>query len=179
MIHVTPQQLKAIMPQCPQPIEWTAALQPAMIRFGIAENKERVHRFLAQIAVESGELTRLDENLNYTAERLMEVWPKRFPTLIAAVQYQRAPHKLANFVYANRLGNGPIESGDGWRFRGRGPKMITFHDNYAWLSKELQMPLVDCPDQLQTKYAGSLAAALFWNANGLNELADDTLDDDQ
>lgn len=179
MYQLRPEQLKAVMPKCADPINWTAALQPAMNRFGISANKERVQRFLAQIAVESQELTRLEENLNYSADRLMAVWPKRFPTREIAIRYANKPHALADFVYANRMGNGPPESGDGWWFRGRGPKMITGRSNYVWLSRELEMPLVACPDQLLTKPTGCLAAALFWSVNGLNELADDTPDDDQ
>jgi putative chitinase len=179
MLQLTSDQLRKIMPRCANPDAWTAALQPAMHRFGVAANKERVHRFLAQVAVESGELTRLEENLWYTPERLMQVWPKRFPTLAAAEPYARAPHKLANYVYANREGNGGPASGDGWRYRGRGPKMITFSNNYAWLGKELQLPLVQCPDMVLTKSVGALAAALFWSERGLNELADDLPDDDQ
>jgi putative chitinase len=179
MILLTPEQLKAVMPRCPDPEGWTVALQPAMIRFGISANVERMHRFLAQIAVESGELTRLEENLNYTAERLVEVWPNRFPNLAAAVPYARAPHKLANFVYANRMGNGSPASNDGWFYRGRGPKMLTGKDNYARMSRKLEMALLQCPDQLLTKYAGCQVAACFWSENGLNELADDLPDDDQ
>ncbi len=179
MYSLRPEQLKAVMPRCANPIGWVEALQPAMDRFGISANKERVQRFLAQIAVESMELTRLDENLNYSPKRLMEVWSKRFPTIEIANQYGHNPQKLANFVYANRMGNGGPESNDGYWFRGRGPKMMTGRKNYTWLSKELQLPLVQCPEQLLTKTVGSLAAALFWTENGLNELADDTVDDDQ
>lgn len=179
MYPLRPEQLKAVMPRCADPINWTAALQSAMNRFGISANKERVQRFLAQVAVESAELTRLEENLNYSADRLLVIWPKRFPTREFATQYANAPHKLADYVYANRMGNGNPESGDGWRFRGRGPKMVTGKDNYSWLSKALQMPLTTCPDQLLTKPAGCLAAALFWSEKGLNELADDLPDDDQ
>lgn len=179
MYRLTPEQLKAVMPHCVAPIEWTAALQPAMDRFGISKDKERVQRFVAQIAVESAELTRLEENLSYSAERLVVIWPKRFPTREFAVNYAHAPHKLADYVYANRMGNGGPESGDGWKFRGRGPKMVTGAENYRRLAKALQLPLVECPDQLLTKATGCLAAALFWNERGLNELADDTPDDDQ
>jgi putative chitinase len=179
MYQLTPEVLKALMPRCVDPAGWTPALQAAMNRFGISSNTERVRRFLAQIAVESGELTRLEESLNYSAERLLVIWPKRFPSREFAVNYAHAPHKLADYVYGNRMGNGPPESGDGWKYRGRGPKMVTGADNYRWLGKELQLPLFDCPDQLLTKATGCLAAALFWNEKGLNELADDTPDDDQ
>lgn len=178
-MQLTSEQLKAVMPRCQSPAGWVIALQPAMDRFGISKNKERVQRFLAQIAVESQELNRLEENLRYSAERLAEVWPSRFKNRESATPYAFAPHALANFVYANRYGNKGPESGDGWRFRGRGPKMITFSDNYAWLAKELQLPLLQCPEMLLVKTHGASAAALFWSEKGLNELADDLPDDDQ
>lgn len=178
-MKLTTEALKAIMPLCLHPEPWALELQAAMDEFEISANKERVQRFLAQIAVESLELTRLDENLRYSAERLTAVWPKRFPTITAALPYANNPHKLADFVYANRVGNGGPESGDGWRYRGRGPKMITFRDNYAWIGKELGLPLLDCPEMLQTKKNGARSAAVFWARKGLNALADDLPDDDQ
>ena len=89
-------------------------------RFRISANSLRLHFFLAQIGHESGGLTIMAENLNYRAERLVAVWPKRFPTVDSARPFAGNPQGLANKVYAKRMGNGPESSGDGWRYRGRG-----------------------------------------------------------
>ena len=94
---VTAEILKKIMPQCANPDQWVDPLNQAMGRFEINTN-ERAAAFLAQIAHESGQLNRLIENLSYSAKRLMQVWPKRFPTLAKAKKYERNPEKLANFV---------------------------------------------------------------------------------
>lgn len=168
---ITAEQLALGMPRCPSPAAWADALNVAMDRF-LINTSNRVAEFLGQVAVESSELTRLDECVNYRAERLVVVWPTRFPTLADAAPYAGNPHKLADHVYANRGGNGDEASGDGYRYRGRGPIMITFYDGYAHLQKVLQMPFLNCPDMLCTKGPGALAAALFWSDNKLNALAD-------
>lgn len=168
---ITPTQLLSGMPRCPNPQAWADALNVAMDRF-LINTSSRIAEFLGQIAVESGELTRLDESLNYKAERLVAVWPTRFPNVEAAAPYAGSPYKLADHVYANRGGNGDEASGDGYRYRGRGPIMVTFKDGYAHLQKVLQMPFLNCPDMLCTKGPGALAAGLFWSDNKLNVLAD-------
>lgn len=167
---ITAAQLKAVMPNCQNPEGWEAPLNCALGR--ISSDLDSVAAFLAQIAVESAELTRLTENLNYKPDRLVAVWPSRFPTVAAATPYAGNPHALANHVYANRLGNGDEASGDGWEFRGRGLIMVTFRGNYEKLQKELGFPLVSCPDILCTKGPAALAAAQFWNDNKLNFLGD-------
>ena len=96
MPELTPDQLAAIMPACPDAEAWTPALNSAMERFEIA-TAERMAAFLAQLAHESGQMKRLAENLNYSAQRLMQVWPARFPTLDKALQYERNPQKLTNY----------------------------------------------------------------------------------
>src|SRR5512137_2791546 len=111
MPELNASQLSRIMPACPKPDQWSQALNKAMARFDIS-NSQRMAAFLAQIAHESGQLSRLRENLNYSAARLMQVWPKRFPILQQARPYERNPEKLANCVYAGRLGNGDEASGD-------------------------------------------------------------------
>jgi putative chitinase len=170
-------QLKAGMPTIKEPGGWVEPLNQALERFNITTTP-RIAAFLAQLAVESQELNRLDENLNYTPARLTAVWPKRFPTVEAATPYAGNPHKLANFVYANRGGNGDEGSGDGYRYRGRGAIMVTFHDGYAKVQKALGVPCLNCPDMLQTKTYAALSAALFWSDNELNFLADHDTESD-
>jgi putative chitinase len=126
----------------------------------------RIQHFLATIAVETAGMTDLDENLNYRAKRLVEVWPKRFPTIEKAQPYANNPEKLANFVYANRLGNGNSASGDGWRFRGGGMIQTTGRENYRACGYE------DNPEDLREPDGGFLAAVDYWTDHGLNRIAD-------
>lgn len=173
-------QLRAIMPRCASPDLWADALNSAMRMYGIDANADRVEMFLAEIALESDELARLSESLSYSADRLMQVWPKRFPAREIANKYANNPHALADYVYANRMGNGDEASGDGWTFRGRGPIQITGKANYqAFADSILEPSVMQCPDKLCTKQYGALSAAWFWKTHGLNELADDNVGDDQ
>ncbi len=180
MFVITPDQLRAAVPRCPKPDMWAAALNEGMLLYGIAADRDFMVEFLAQCAHETADFTRLEENLNYTAERLMDVWPSRFPSLTVAVPYARAPHKLADFVYANRMGNGDVASGDGWNYRGRGVPMITGRANYVRVSRLINDPgLVGCPDRLCVIATAALAGAAWWAADTrLNKLADDLPDDD-
>src|SRR6267143_29656 len=105
---ITEAIISAVMPKCPDVAAWVAPLNSAMSRFDITDGR-RAAAFLAQVAHESSELTHLIENLSYSAATLMQVWPRRFPTLKKARTYERNPEKLANYVYASRLGNGDEE----------------------------------------------------------------------
>jgi putative chitinase len=174
---ITESQLKQIMPGCTTPAGWIEPLIEATNRFQI-DNNARLAAFLAQIAVESRQLSRLVESLYYKAERLMEVWPARFPTLAIAQPYENQPQKLANFVYADRLGNGNSASGDGWTFRGRGIMQITGRSNYRDVAKNIGLPTLESqPDLLAQPPAAALSAAYFWKSKGLNEFADQQTDD--
>lgn len=177
MPELTSSQLSAIMPACPDAESWTAALNVAMAQFDIT-TACRMAAFLAQLAQESGQLTRLAENLNYTASRLMQVWPARFPTLDKARLYERNPEKLANYVYAKRLGNGDETSGDGWRYRGRGLIQLTGRGNYRSAALGIGQPLEEQPELLEQPGPAALSAAWFWKSHGLNELADDRNEDE-
>ncbi len=176
MADVTESQLKQIMPKSKEPQLWTPSLNKAMERFEI-NNPSRVAAFLAQIAHESRELNVLAENLNYSAAGLMRVWPNRFPTIEKAMEYERNPEKLANYVYAKRLGNGDTNSGDGWRFRGRGLVQVTGRGNYRSIGQAIGLALEASPELLQQPDAAALSAGYFWRSRGLNELADDRNDD--
>ena len=133
----------------------------------------RVAAFLAQCHVESAGFARLSENLSYgSAERLCAVWPSRFRGLAAARPYVRAPERLANRVYAGRLGNGAEASGDGWRFRGRGLKQLTGRANYSAAGQALGRPYLEQPDLVARPHDAVRTACWFWRANGCNALAD-------
>jgi len=167
----TDTQLKQIMPSCTKADVWTQALNDALDRFEI-DTPARTAAFLAQIAHESGELRRLVENLSYSADRLRQVWPKRFPTIEQAKAYEHNPQKLASYVYANRLGNGDEASGDGWKYRGRGLIQLTGRDNYRNVGQALSLPLEAQPELLEQEAGAALSAAYFWKSRGLNGLAD-------
>jgi putative chitinase len=149
-----------------------------MEKFGIRD-REDIAAFIAQLMVESGELNRVVENLSYSTKRLREVWPKRFPDDRTAMRYANNPQALANYVYANRIGNGNEASGDGWRFRGRGPIQTTGRANYLQLERALGIPVTRKPELLETQALGALAAAKFWYDNKLTSLALDIAGDDQ
>jgi putative chitinase len=169
--------LQRVFPDCRQPAAWASALNPALRKYSI-DSPERVASFLAQTGYESGQYNKLDENLRYTtAARLMKVWPKRFPTVAAASAYIDNPIKLANLVYANRMGNGEVQSGDGYRYHGRGLIQLTGRSNYSAAAKALGLDLLNHPDLLLQPQAASMSAAWFWQTRGLNELADDRTDD--
>lgn len=140
----------------------------------------RAAHFLAQVAHESGSFKFKSENLNYSKESLVKVFPKYF-TAASAEAYHRQPEKIANKVYANRMGNGDEKSGDGWKFKGRGYIQLTGKDNYKQFSQDIKDNKVyDNPDIVaDDEYAG-LSAIWFWNRNGLNKIADtDNLRDDK
>jgi putative chitinase len=166
---ITAGKVTAVMPQA-RP-GWADAMASAMQDWGITGG-DNAAMFLAQIAHESAGLTRLAENLNYSASRLTAVWPSRFPTIASAQPYAHAPAKLANRVYSNRMGNGPEASGDGWRYRGRGPIQITGRANYAAASEGIQTDLLLHPDRVNADPPiGSRVACWFWVKNGLPQLA--------
>ena len=164
--------LRQVMPRAP--VGWLEALVEEAPKWGI-DTVIELASFAAQLAHESVEFTRLEESLNYSAERLMQVWPKRFPTIEAASLYARQPERLANFVYASRLGNGLPASGDGWTFRGRGPIQITGRQNYMHCAFDIGQPVDRQPELLLTPRIGILSACWFWRVNDI-DLHDDDLE---
>ena len=129
--------------------------------------------FLAQCGHESGGFTAFSENLNYSAKGLRTVFPKYFPDDSVANAYERNPEKIANKVYANRMGNGPESSGDGWKYRGRGMIMTTGKDNYTEFSKYSGLDAVNNPDSLSSYMSVAIKSAIwFWNKNKLNSYCD-------
>ncbi|HBO1552500.1 glycoside hydrolase family 19 [Pseudomonas aeruginosa] len=174
---ITEQQLLQIFPNAgPQAGFFVPALNVAMKRFGIT-SPVRVAAFLAQIGHESAQLTRLVENLNYSAQGLAAIWPSRYrgadgqPNALAQ-RLARNPQAIANNAYAARNGNGDEASGDGWRFRGRGLLQITGRSNYRAAGAGLGLPLELDPDLLEQPEFAALSAAWWWSTHGLNELGD-------
>lgn len=135
----------------------------------------RMAHFMAQVCHESNGFRVTIENMNYSnPHRLMLVWPRRFTTLDLASQFINNPEKLANFVYASRLGNGNAASGDGFRYRGRGPIQTTGKDNYGRMSRKMfnDQRFLDSPDLMQDLNNGLRAAFIEWTEGNCNALAD-------
>jgi putative chitinase len=168
---ITQQQLTKLIPGNRYVAQWCDALNLILPDYGI-NTSIRVAAFVAQCAHESANFTILRENLNYRAETLMKTWPKRFPTLEIARQYERKPEKIANNVYANRMGNRDEASGDGWRYLGRGLIQLTGKENYQWFAASLEMDVEDLPEYLGTFEGAVQSACWFWESNNLNQWAD-------
>lgn len=131
----------------------------------------RMAHFLGQCAHESANFTKFTENLNYSAEGLMKTFKKYFPNLGIAKQYERNPEKIANYVYANRGGNGSESTGDGYKYRGRGAIQLTLKNNYRAFDVFVPENIIENPNLVSSKYALT-SAAWFWSTNNLNKLAD-------
>ena len=151
--------------------QWVDALNKPFQRFDIS-NPKRQAAFIGQCGHECGNFRILEENLNYRAATLMKLWPKRFPSLEIANQYAGNPKKIANMVYASRMGNRDEASGDGYRFRGRGCIQTTGHANYFHAGQALGVDFVMNPDLVSTPEYAALTAGFFWSTHGLNALAD-------
>ena len=166
---------------------WLPHVRAAFERFGI--NTERqVAAWIAQCAHESAGFKMLTENLNYSADTMAAVWPGRFavmgpdkkPVKVKgknqpnkfALALHRQPEAIANTVYANRMGNGNIESGDGWRHRGMGLKQLTGKDNQKRCGDALGMDFIRNPDLLLSPEGASMSAAWFWSVNKCGPIAD-------
>lgn len=159
---------------------WRHFLEEALREFAI-DTPARAAAFLSQVGHESGGLTHLEENMNYSAEGLARTWPNRFaldakapaktPNAMAHA-LARNPQGLANVVYANRMGNGDPASGDGWRYRGRGLIGITGRENYRKCGQGLGTDLEAEPELLRAARWAARSAGWFWKTHNLNELAD-------
>jgi putative chitinase len=135
----------------------------------------RIAAFIAQCAHESANFTVLKENLNYRAATLRKIFPKYFPTDEIAQAYASQPNKqeaIANVVYANRMGNGSPETGDGYRFCGRGLIQLTGRDNYTWFAESLEISVEAAAEYLETFEGAVQSACWFWETNNLNTWAD-------
>jgi len=168
----TQDKLVELIPDCEYGVEyWYPELAEMLPIFGIV-TVARVGAFIAQTAHESGGYRLLKENLNYKAESLMKTWPKRFPTMEIANQYARQPEKIANKVYADRMGNGPESSGDGWRYCGRGLIQLTGKDNYSRFAEYAGIAVEDAPGYIETPRGAVHSACWYWYVNDCNAYAD-------
>ena len=150
---------------------WVDALNETFQRFNILTPIQQAS-FIGQCGHECGNFKILEENLNYRAETLMKLWKARFPTIEIANEYARNPKKIANKVYANRMGNRDEASGDGYRFRGRGCIQLTGHANYFHAGKACGEDFVMQPDLVATPRYAAMTAGWFWDTHKLNQYAD-------
>lgn len=167
----TEEKLAACVPTNKNVSALFAALNAALTKYDIT-SPERVAAFLAQCGHESLDFNILKENLNYNAAGLLKVFPRFFPTQELADTYAHHPEMIANRVYGNRMGNGKEETGDGWKYHGRGAIQITGHNNYQLLATALQIEIDDAVAYCETLDGAIESACWYWTANGLNTFAD-------
>ena len=170
-MEITQEQLKSCIGKNAYLEYCTNALNTILPDYEI-NTPQRVAAFIAQCAHESGNFVFLRENLNYRAASLMSVFKKYFPTQELAVQYANKPERIANRVYANRMGNGPEESGDGWRYCGRGLIQLTGKNNYQNFAESLEIDVEEASEYLGTFEGAVQSACWFWETNNLNKWAD-------
>jgi putative chitinase len=167
----TKEQLSSVIGNNPNLDGWYEALSNVLPEYEI-DSPQRVAAFIAQCAHESGNFVFIKENLNYKAASLMTVFKKYFPTAELAQQYANKPERIANRVYANRMGNGDEASGDGWRFCGRGLIQLTGKDNYTFFAGSLGISVEEAAEYLATFEGAAQSACFFWEQNNLNRFAD-------
>ena len=170
MSILTLNQLKQMVKN-PHIDHWHEAIDQLLPDYDI-NTPRRVAAFVAQCAHESGSFAFIKENLNYKAASLMKTFGKYFPTMELAQQYEKRPEKIANRVYANRMGNGDEASGDGYRFCGRGLIQLTGRDNYTFFAGSLEITVEEASEYLATFEGAAQSACWFWETNNLNRFAD-------
>ena len=173
-MELTKEQLKQLLPKNPYIDHWHNALAQLLPDYDI-NTAQRIAAFIAQCSHESGGFTALKENLNYKAATLRKIFPKYFPTDAMAAEYAAMPNKqeaIANLVYANRMGNGPPESGDGYKYCGRGLIQLTGKSNYIAFADSLEISPEEASEYLSTFEGAAQSACWFWESNKLNQWAD-------
>lgn len=172
---ITVGQFKTIFPANKEADTWVEAINKVCPLYDI-NTPVRLAGFLSQCGHESAGFTRLTENLNYSHVGLQTVFKKYF-TPDQAMEYSRQPERIANKVYANRMGNGDEASGEGWKYRGRGPIQLTGKSNYVAFSNEMledyKFNVISDPDYVASdKDLALMSAIWYWNSRKLNKLAD-------
>jgi len=170
-MRLTASQLKQMVPGITHVDHWIEAFDQLLPDYEINTPK-RIAAFIAQCAHESGGFRFLKENLNYKAESLMKTFPKYFSDKDTANAYAKQPVKIANRVYANRMGNGDEASGDGFKYCGRGLIQLTGKSNYSWFAASLEISPEEASAYLETFEGAAQSACWFWESNNLNVEAD-------
>jgi putative chitinase len=168
---LTKEQLAQLIPGNPYVDYWHNAMELCLPDYDI-NTTQRVAAFVAQCAHESAGFKFLKENLNYRAPSLRKVFPKYFPDDAIAARYANKPEMIANRVYGGRMGNGPEDTGDGFKFCGRGLIQLTGKQNYQNFADSIETPVEDIPEYLQTFEGAVQSACWFWETNNLNQWAD-------
>ena len=151
--------------------EWLEPLNATFAKYDIT-TPIRQASFIGQCSHESNNFKTVEENLNYRPETLMKIWPSRFPDLSTAMKYAHDQQAIANKVYGGRMGNGVEETGDGWKYHGRGLIQLTGKENYANCGSGIGVDLLSNPGLLADPKYAALSAGWFWNRKQLNSLAD-------
>ena len=167
---LTKDQLKQMVKN-PHIDHWYEALEQLLDDYEI-NTPLRVAHFIAQCAHESGNFVFIKENLNYKAASLQKIFSKYFPTAELAQQYANKPERIANRIYASRMGNGNEQSGDGFRYCGRGLIQLTGKDNYTFFAGSLGITVEEASEYLATFEGAAQSACWFWEQNNLNRFAD-------
>ena len=168
---ITAEQFHKLFPRNPEPAVWAEAMANVFPTYEI-NTPQRIAAYLAQCGHESGGWKAVRENLNYSAKGLMGIFKKYFPTVTLANAYQRQPEMIANKVYANRMGNGPEESGEGYKFCGRGLIQLTGKQNYTKFAADLGISVDETVAYLETPEGAVSSAGWFWDNNDLNKFCD-------
>jgi putative chitinase len=171
MTELTKEQLKQLLPKNPYIDQWHHALSQLLPDYEI-NTPQRIAAFMAQCAHESGNFLFLQENLNYKAASLRKIFGKYFTDDATAQAYEKKPEKIANRIYASRMGNADESSGDGYRYRGRGLIQVTGKTNYTWFAASLQITPEEAAEYMQTFEGAAQSACWFWETNNLNQWAD-------
>ena len=164
--HMCPKTKKAVLEGYVEPLNTVAEY------YEMTANPARLAGFLAQTAHESGGFNFIKENLNYSKEGLRKIFPKYFPTDELAQQYASRQRQMCIRDSANRMGNGPEESGDGYRFCGRGLIQLTGRQNYTKLANDLGISVEETAKYLETPNGAVSSAGWFWDNNNLNQYCD-------
>lgn len=174
-MQITPEFFKSVFPTAIEADEWVDALNVTLPTFDI-DTLDRVAGFLSQCGAETGGWRWFEENMNYSADRMMQVWPRIFNRELANKCHYK-PVLVASYAYGNRMGNGPAETEDGWKFRGRGPIHLTGRNNYLHFARDVYPGnedfIMEDPDVLVTDKSVSIATATwYWTINNINVYAD-------
>jgi len=172
-MEITADQIRKIVPKNNDPEGLAQALSNVFPKYDI-DTVNRAAGFIAQCGHESLGFTVLKENLNYSSKALNAVFPKYFKRAGRdAEEYHRQPEKIANVIYASRMGNGDTDSGDGWKHRGRGAIQLTGKNNYSSFAESLDMTVDEAIEYIETLPGAIESACWFWNTNNINRYCDD------